>query len=339
MDREAIRQWIEEDAAALPSLAEGRVPDAPALADSPPPKTNLSPTVTLEGARTAEASNGEQSGPQDENTSEARADARAEEAGSPRATGLTAQPEEERRDRLVADLAATLRAEADRAELPLREYTALAALEMLRPGVASDPASIPSLTPREVELLGAWRDLFRRADVELRRADGGLGALTTAVGELAQRMSEWETLQITSAELCTKVEGFGQYTPLPHGRMLAGRRNRVIVYVEVDHFTHQASSGEAGEPGYLVELSQELSLYHDADGLLAWRQPRQRIRDFSRNQRRDFFVVQLIDLPETLTVGKYRLKVTMRDEATGAVAEEILPIEVVGDAALVRAGS
>ena len=81
-------------------------------------------------------------------------------------------------------------------------------------------------------------------------------------------MQEWETLRIATAQLCSRVEGFGVYTPLPGPKLLAGRRNAAIVYVELEHFTHRASSGPNGEPGYLVELGQELSLYHDADGLL-----------------------------------------------------------------------
>jgi hypothetical protein len=85
-----------------------------------------------------------------------------------------------------------------------------------------------------------------------------------------------------------------------------------------------------------VELTRELSLYHDADGLLAWRRPAVDITDSSLNRRRDFFFSEVIELPRTLSVGAYRLKVSVTDRVTGAVAESILAIDVVADPRLTR---
>lgn len=328
MSRSEIEKWLLDDAEVLPSLAEGRTPDSPAIAASTPIRTNPSPTLTVE----PDLSTAEKSTP-DKSPAEPKTSDRSRPAS---ATAIDESPAQ-RRARLILELADTLRRQVRESPAPLREYAALAALELIEPGVAPDPTSIPTLTPREVELLDAWRDLFRRADEELSSASGDIGALATVVSELSTRMQEWETLAITEAVLCSRVDGYGVYAPMPGPKMLAGRRNPAIVYAELDHFTHRAATGPDGEPGFSVELGQELSLYHDADGLLAWRQPEQIVKDFSRNRRRDFFIVQRIDLPETLSVGAYRLKVTMRDKATGAVAERIIPIELVADAALVRA--
>jgi hypothetical protein len=44
----------------------------------------------------------------------------------------------------------------------------------------------------------------------------------------------------------------------------------------------------------------------------------------------------MIELPATLSIGRYNLKVTVTDRTTGAQAERVLPIEVVADARLVR---
>ena len=331
MSREDIADWLKQDAELLPSLAEGRTPDSPRLAEASPVRSNPTPTMTVDLGGGDESSNID--------ASLANASQKPESQESQRESSVTSIEESPAvaRQRLVGELATLLRRAVRESGAPLREYAALAALELLEPGVTPDPTSIPTLTPREVELLGAWRDLFLRTDEELSSASGDIGALSTVVSELSTRMQEWETLRIATAQLCSRVEGFGVYTPLPGPKLLAGRRNAAIVYVELEHFTHRASSGPNGEPGYLVELGQELSLYHDADGLLAWRQSEQRIEDFSRNRRRDFFMVQRIDLPETLSVGAYRLKITMRDRATGAVAEQVVPIEFVADAALVRA--
>lgn len=332
LSRDDIASWLAQDAEVLPSLADGRTPDSPKIGTQTPILTNPSPALTVE----TEIGDADGSGAE-------RAPTRSRHAGAsdraPPSSSMTTRDESpgELRTRLIAELAGVLRRQVRESAAPLREYAALAALELLEPGVAPDPTSIPTLTPREVELLDAWRDLFRRADEELSNASSDIGALATVVAELSTRMQEWETLAIREAMLCSRVDGFGVYTPLAGPKMLAGRRNPAIVYVELEHFTHRSATGADGEPGYIVELGQELSLYHDADGLLAWRQPEQQVKDFSRNRRRDFFIVQRIDLPETLSVGSYRLKITMRDKATGAVAERILPIELVADVALVRA--
>ena len=93
--------------------------------------------------------------------------------------------------------------------------------------------------------------------------------------------------------------------------------------------------------GYEVELSQGLELFHlgeDGGDLRAWRMDDQRIEDFSRRQRRDFFVVQIIELPETLSIDRYALKVRVTDGASGAVAERVVRIDMVADATALRDG-
>lgn len=318
--RDDIRRWLEDDAAILPSLAGGRTPDSPVIAGRSPASANPTPAVEI--------------------TPDDKPEAESPSRRNERKPIPAAAPEETpraRRDRLVAELSDALRAAVRTSPAPLREYAALAALELLNPGIAPDPMTVPALTPREIELLGSWRDLFRSVNDSLAGSTDDAGALAGAVEGLARSMSQWRTLNIAHAALCSRVDGFGQFVPLPGSAMLAGRRNAAILYVEADHFTHRGVADDTGEPGYAVELTQELSLYHDADGLLAWRMPAQEIRDVSKRRRRDFFIVQRIDLPETLTVGAYRLKVTLRDKVSGAIAEEILPIQIVADPALVQA--
>ena len=87
-----------------------------------------------------------------------------------------------------------------------------------------------------------------------------------------------------------------------------------------------------------MNLSQALQLYHDADGTLAWSRPEEEVIETSRNKRRDFYLVNDITFPPTLTIGAYRLKVIMRDKVSGQVEERVIPFEVVADAAL-AAGS
>lgn len=249
---------------------------------------------------------------------------------------------DQRIERLSAELAARLRERSEKNVAPFHAALSLANLEFLAPtnAAAFDPSS--TLSAEEAAALSAWRSALRQLAADLASPDsassagGGVAALSRAVAAVQQGLGTAPSLTIPQAMLCSRVEGFGRYNPLPSTSLLAGKRHRAIVYAEVDGFAHKASTGAEGEPAHTVELTQDITLYHDADGLLAWRRPEQDITDTSRNKRRDFFVVQMIELPETLTVGAYRLKVTMRDKNSGAVAESIVPIQIVADAALTR---
>lgn len=288
--------------------------------DGPPPSANPEPTLDITG--------------EEEPASPGFSPAEAIEDDAEEAPAPAAQPEtpQQRRERLVAELAAALREEAAAASDPVRREVETGALLLL-----SESATTlnDDLTDREQAILGAWRDMFSEVREGMAGSAGDIAALPRAAQRLADRLADEQPLTISEAKLCARVEGFGRYTPLPR-RLLAGRPHPAIVYVEVSRFGARPSAGPDGESGHTVELAQELALYHDADGLLAWRRPEQTVTDFSRNRRRDFFIVQRVDLPRTLTVGAYRLKVTVRDRTTGETAEKIIPIEVVADAALIR---
>jgi len=288
--------------------------------DGPPPSANPEPTLDITGA--------------EEPASPGFSPAQAGEDEAVEASAPAALPEtpQQRRERLVAELAAALREEAAILGDPVRREVETGALLLLSPNATT---LHDDLTDRERAILGAWREMFSEVRDGMRGSTGDIAVLPRAAQRLADRLANEQPLTISEAKLCARVEGFGRYTPLPR-RLLAGRRHPAIVYVEVSHFGARRSAGPDGEAGHTVELAQELALYHDADGLLAWRRPEQTVMDFSRNRRRDFFIVQRVDLPRTLTVGAYRLKVTVRDRTTGETAEEIIPIEVVADAALIR---
>jgi hypothetical protein len=130
---------------------------------------------------------------------------------------------------------------------------------------------------------------------------------------------------------------------------MQGRPHRVIVYTEVTSFgqrTVTESEAQADEsvppefrPRFAVDLTQELQLYHDADGVLVWTQGEQRICETSLNRRRDFYLVQQITLPDNLSIGAYALKVVIRDRTTGSRDELNVPLQVVADPTMTtRAG-
>lgn len=140
-----------------------------------------------------------------------------------------------------------------------------------------------------------------------------------------------QPLRISNIQLCRRVKGFGIYEAFETPAFLSGREQPAIVYVELENFrSDKHSSGD-----YVVKLKQELTLYNESDGLAVWQQPAVDVVDQSRNERRDFFVVQLVKLPARLTVGKYRLKVRMTDTQGGSIDETSIPLQIVADPALV----
>ena len=88
-----------------------------------------------------------------------------------------------------------------------------------------------------------------------------------------------------------------------------------------------------------MQLTQEVTIFTEHDGLIAWRQAAAEIVDESRNQRRDFFVVQLVKLPARLTVGKYLLKVRIRDVNGQTLDEQTLPLQLVAEQSMASSGT
>lgn len=222
---------------------------------------------------------------------------------------------------------------------------ALAALEAVRPGafprVLGSDASADPLTPAQRALL----DSFAELSSSLRAAaadDATLSAGEQAdrLEELALRAADALPIRIREARLCTRVLGFGQVAAFAADRFVAGRPQRAIVYVEIDRFARrelretESAARDRGDR-WAVELSMEINLYSDAGSLLVLRHPPERVVETSRARRRDFFLVREITLPSTLAAGRYNLKVTVRDETDGAVAERVIPIEVVADPSLI----
>lgn len=281
-------------------------------------------------------------------TSPFRADANQIIAqGPPADASVFESPDEGRNVRaapteaLLNELAARILGEGDASDRAAQRdpLTAALRLSLLDALGASDlsssvSASRESLPEPERNAVDAWGEAL----ASLRDA-AGAGAMDSPILlDAAQRLGnaalEQAPLAITRAVLARRVQGFGTFTMLPTP-LLAGRSHPAGLYIELAGFSHTAASGPNGGAGFVVELGEEVSVYHEPDGLLAWRRPEQKVRDFSFNKRRDFYLVDRLDLPATLTVGSYRLKVRVRDKASDAQAEAIIPFDVVADSALV----
>ncbi len=212
------------------------------------------------------------------------------------------------------------------------DAVALAPIEAMQPGVLAElesPKSVlgAKLSPEDRQALTDARD----------RILAHPGAASESLMRTLAKLAPPAALKIARVELCTKVQGFGRYEPLNTDTFLVNQPIRAIVYVELEGFmTRPARSTDpidqtlSVSDQVSVELSQSMTLFHDPSGLQAKYIPWQSIVDTGRNKRRDFYVIQQIELPP-LTIGRYNLKVAIKDATSGSEVEASLPINVVAD--------
>lgn len=237
---------------------------------------------------------------------------------------------EVRKRQLVDELAALLGDLARTGDAPGSAALALAGLETLAPRALDSLKEEGLLSEAEFASLNAAQQLFAALASEGGIADPG--EVSGVLDRIRQELDAQAGLRITRSVLCARVSGFGRYEQFAANRFIAGQAQPVIVYTEVDRFGTRRSTGEDGEDRFQVELSQRLELYHTADNLNTWNRAAETDKTTSRNRLRDYYLINQVTLPANLTIGKYHLKVVMRDLVNGHAAEAIIPIEIVAGA-------
>ncbi len=258
---------------------------------------------------------------------------------------MTLEPEPEvsrsmRIAELSAELSGLLKEEALELTDPARPLIAAALLEAAAGGVIDEidmPGGGPlMLTEGERTALQTIRELAVRLAGQEGEIGGDPQRIREVLIESAEQLRENARVRIGKVELCTRAPGFGNYVPLARKTFLAGRINRMVVYTEVEHFgLRSASTSEAMTEGDTVasEITQELELYLRAgDSKPTWQRRIDWLPRTSRRAFEDQFLAQAIELPSTLTVGEYDLKIRIIDEVTGAQDEAVIPIRIVADA-------
>ncbi len=220
-----------------------------------------------------------------------------------------------------------IEAEAERSGTPFYEAVLTVMLDLYADGTTRRfeiPATSEIFAERELAVLRELQEFVLRVHRDVYRRDS-FEPLAEAASELAAGLSEHLPLTIPTLALCKRVDGFGQYEPLAGNRFLVNRPARIGIYTELENF----QARQDGEGMHRVEVSQTLTLYNEF-GTKAWEEGPRRVVDVSRNRRRDFFLAVAVDLP-ALSIGTYNLKVSMRDENSGALAEKTVQIEVIAD--------
>jgi len=241
---------------------------------------------------------------------------------------LEGKTTEERLNELLVGLSAELYMRASDADQPLRELIMISATSMVDPTRSlANIEALPGLTDRERELLSAFQAFFLKLGDKLDGSEEADAAIMTALKDLQTDIVKAPILTIPAASLCTSVEGFGKYQPFSSNRFLAHANQQMVVYVEIDDFA--CTQGQTGQ--WVTELAQQLIIYSDRDGIPVWREEWLPVVDTSSKARQDFYTTQLVTLPTALSVGKYQLKIRLRDEQSGAEAEKSIEFEMVAD--------
>jgi len=212
----------------------------------------------------------------------------------------------------------------------LSKAVTAATLAAVGPHGELDWTTLAPLSPKDHQRVqGYYRAVATLRD-ELLGGDGAINR--EAVASRLDEMFGSRPVSIRTIELCEKVMGYGVYDSFPDHSFVAGREQKVIVYVELDNFK---PAQRQGGDGYEVRLRQELELY-ESNGFKVWSHDPVVVTDVSHNKRRDFFVVQLVTLPAQLRMGQYHLKVRVYDENTGTRDEGSVTITLVADDSLAK---
>ena len=207
-----------------------------------------------------------------------------------------------------------------------------AALSVASDEKQMDPRLLDQLAPKGREQVARFHQMLAVAFDEL--AGDATAALTRK--DMIDKIDEVfgaQPLKIEQFQICRRVDSYGVYEPFETTRFLAGRKNRVLLYVELENFKHAPLDDGRHE----VRLEQSVEIYDATGETTVWRQGPVELVDVSRNKRRDFFIVYPVDLPARLPAGGYRLKVRIADKHTGSLCEQTMhDIQIVADQTLVN---
>ena len=200
-------------------------------------------------------------------------------------------------------------------------------LQLLKGQQVTQVESLSALPKDDREMLWALMDSLGNLRSNLK-TDVNMAAAQKArpLVNLGERLRAGAELRVATIALCTRVDGFGVYQPMPADRLPSGRETTAVLYCEVENFLSRQADGGQWE----TNLSQEITLYNDR-GQRVWSEKAKVVKDLCRNRRHDFFVGQRITLPSALLPGSFSLRVTIVDQNANRVAESTLAVKVVAD--------
>jgi hypothetical protein len=235
---------------------------------------------------------------------------------------------------LAKALAESLAKVGEESSQPMREWLAFAAIAVANPDIKLPENFGADLLPSERERITKAHAAFAKVGFALR---DGQSVVDRGITEsLIAALTGGPKLAIPKVDLCTRVDGFGRYTPLTNHKFLARANSRFIVYSELDGFSSEYTDGN-----FVTRLATRVSIESERDNIEVWQRSPEwtAVVDSSDVRRGEFFLCEIIPVSEYLSVGSYRLKLEVRDEATGVVAVSTVPIQVVADPSMAAAAA
>ena len=82
---------------------------------------------------------------------------------------------------------------------------------------------------------------------------------------------------------------------------------------------------------YVMRFAEELALLNANDESEVWKQHPVMSTDTSRSRKSDFFLAHYLRIPRSVEAGKYKVRVTITDQTTGAKAVGTTPIVITDE--------
>ncbi|MBX3395587.1 MAG: hypothetical protein KF841_09490 [Phycisphaerae bacterium] len=146
-----------------------------------------------------------------------------------------------------------------------------------------------------------------------------------SIEELRRLVRERADLVVSKIVLCSEVASFGRYTPIEPAEFKVGRRNRTVIYIEIDNFSCRPTNSGM----YRTLLSARQALL-TRDGKEVWVQTTDNIEELARRPRRDFYLcTKVITIPSELPPGEYVVKVEVEDILAGKMNSATTTFKIV----------
>ena len=173
------------------------------------------------------------------------------------------------------------------------------------------PQKIPAPVVKIVET-APDKNLLRQ---QLEDQSTKLSDLQDAIEQLKSKpepvVHQDPALTLSNAAFCTKITGFGQFTPFSANTFSGSQKT--LLYCEVENQTSKRFTGFDGSDQFETVLHGSVVIY-DANDRVVQTEKFPAIKDIARQQRKDFYVYFPVQFNE-LARGDYRLELSVEDVA------------------------
>ncbi|HPF99063.1 MAG TPA: hypothetical protein PLE77_03275 [Kiritimatiellia bacterium] len=233
-------------------------------------------------------------------------------------------------DDLLGQMDRYFRSDIARGDMGLRPYISIAGLGLYNPLFGLTESDLKDVSPAEAEVLRIYQAMLNHFGNTLghdgnRKTD--LDALEAEYSRLSALFGERAKMpEISKIVVCRDVGGFGIYDPFTSNQFSRRAMPLIQVYSELTHFTPQLE-----DTRYVIRFSEELALLNAADDSEVWKQHPVMSTDTSRSRKRDFYLAHYLRIPRSVEAGKYKVRVTITDQTTGAKAVGVTPIVITDE--------